>query len=487
MSPTHYLTLSELAERVHNIFETYFKLPVWVVAEVASLSESAVGHCYLELTEQDEHSHTTLATMRAVIWANKYYELRPFFEEMTHTTLRKGLQLLLRVKVEYSLRYGLTLQIVDIDPQYTVGAMALQRQRTLEQLEQDGVLHRNQELLFPEFPRRIAVISAERAAGYQDFCHQLQATVDRYNLTIQLFPAIVQGDNAPESIIKALDTIFEQRDKWDIVVIIRGGGGKMDLSCFDDYDLAFVLTQIPLPVVTGIGHERDVSVVDLIANKSLKTPTAVAAFLVERFRAAEQQLSACMRELLPIIENATQCNAQTLHLLATNIANLRFPSLVVVQQNLLRYIEMVRLQYTIILKHYVPKIEQQMAQLSLLSQNQVEIFSNNLICQLSELKPLLSAKLQQIKTNYLIRVFDLQQIDPRSALQMGLVLVSRKGRLLTSSHTIVPGEDLELTALRQKLTVEVKKVACITSQRVEEEKGEESYRQAMYADLLQEE
>ena len=423
MPPAHYLQLHELAERIHNAVEAQFQLPLWVVAEVASISEPASGHCYLELTEYDEKSRTQLTSMRAIIWANKYSELRSFFEVTTHTTLRKGIQLMLRVRVEYSVRYGLALQVVDIDPQYTVGELALQRQRTLEQLERDGVLYMNRELPFPEFPRHIAVISAARAAGYQDFCHQLQKAVERYGIQLKLFPALVQGDKAVESIARALDLVFAEEEYWDIVVIIRGGGGQMDLSCFDAYELASLVAQFPLPVVTGIGHERDVSVVDLVANVSLKTPTAVAAYLESIFSEAENELFVKLRELIPLLLNYTSEQTEALSTFTNTLARNKENLLSTHKLRLLRQFEASGLRFRARVEQYIPRVIHLADRTALVTQNLLRQYPAQVTHHFAEKRPLVHNTLQRKEMQFLHRLLRIQRCDPRFLLQRGFAII----------------------------------------------------------------
>lgn len=473
MPPAHYLQLHELAERIHNAVEGQFQLPLWVVAEVASISESASGHCYLELTEYDEKSRTQLTSIRAVIWSKQYSELRSFFELTTHTTLRKGIQLMLRVRVEYSVRYGLTLQVIDIDPQYTVGELALQRQRTLEALGRDGVLYMNRNLVFPEFPRHIAIISAARAAGYQDFCHQLHEASERYGLRLKLFPALVQGDKAVASIAQALDQIYAEVNYWDIVVIIRGGGGQMDLSCFDSYELAYLVAQFPLPVVAGIGHERDVSVVDLVANLSLKTPTAVAAYLENIFREAEQALQGKFQELLPLLSHYIAAHTEALNDTADSLRRNKERLLASHQQRLLRQLEGNRVRFRALLEQYPHRVIRQAEKNAMVTQHLLQEYRRQLTQHFAAKRPQVQNVLQRKEMQFLHQVLQMQGRDPRFALQRGFAIVRKEnditaGRLIENekirlytatqvakgtlssveSHTLFP--DLDEACARQR-------------------------------------
>jgi exodeoxyribonuclease VII large subunit len=283
-------SLSSLILSVKNSLEERFPLPVWLVAEISEMNINRSGHCYLELIEKDILSDKIIAKARATIWAFAFRMIRPYFETSTGETLRSGLKVLLKVSVEFHEVYGFSLNVSDIDPQYTLGDLAMKRTRIIQQLQDDGVFEMNKLLAFPKVPQRIAVVSSETAAGYGDFQQQLQANTHNFAFKTRLFPAVMQGNNAPESIITAFERVYESIADFDVVVLLRGGGSKSDLSCFDDYELSYYITQFPLPVLTGIGHERDDSVCDLVAHTRLKTPTAVAEFLIQRLLDFKQQL-----------------------------------------------------------------------------------------------------------------------------------------------------------------------------------------------------
>ncbi|MBC6988432.1 exodeoxyribonuclease VII large subunit [Hymenobacter sp. BT491] len=278
------LALAELLVRVRQTLADRFPESYWVVAEIADLTLPRFdgAHCYLVLTDQ----HVTgrgaqlKAQARATIWSQRFQQLAPAFEEQTGQSLRLGLKVMLRVKVTFHEQYGLSLDVLAIDPTYTVGELARQRLLTIKKLEAKGLLDRQKELSLALGPQRLAVISSPTAAGFQDFVHQLGESP--YDFAVALFPASMQGEDSPASIRAALDLIRPRRQQFDAVIIIRGGGSKTDLLAFDDYGLSAAVGSFPVPVLTGIGHERDEAVIDLAAHLSLKTPTAVAAFLTER-------------------------------------------------------------------------------------------------------------------------------------------------------------------------------------------------------------
>ena len=292
-------SLSELCAEIQEVVENDLLERYWVCAEIASLS--ARGHCYMELVEKAE-DNMLAAKVRATCWSNVYSLLSAYFIQETGQALRVGMQVLVEVSVAFHPVYGLSLNVWNIDPTYTQGDLAKQRQATIRRLTEDGVMELQQSLELPTLIRKVAVISAADAAGYGDFCDQLQNNRFGVKFEVELFAAVMQGDHAPKSIIKALNEIVSEEEKWDIVVIIRGGGATTDLGCFDDYELASHCAQFPLPILSGIGHTRDMSIVDMVAHTTVKTPTAAAEWLIERV--AEQV--EMIRQLALRLQRATQ-------------------------------------------------------------------------------------------------------------------------------------------------------------------------------------
>ena len=284
------LKLSELNGRVKKAIAESFTAPVWVVGEISELKMNRNGHCYLVLIEKEENGDVIIAQAKATIWSYTFRMLKPFFESTTGQPLTEGIKVLVSVSVEFHELYGYSLNIRDIDPTYTLGDMARRRREIISRLQSEGVADMNKELELPIVPQRIAIISSPTAAGYQDFVEQLVNNPAKYHFYIKLFPAIMQGNQAELSIIGALEQIYLYERFFDAVVIIRGGGSQADLSCFDNYNLAYFITQFPLPVITGIGHEKDDSIVDIVAHTRLKTPTAVAEFLISGITRFDLQL-----------------------------------------------------------------------------------------------------------------------------------------------------------------------------------------------------
>lgn len=285
------ISLYELQQLIRD--SLYLSLPdyYWVTAEIAEIRENYSGHCYLELIEKKEDDKNVRARVKAVMWSNRYRFLSSFFRDATGDYLREGMKILVKSKIEYHELHGLSLVISDIDPAYTMGEMALKRQMIIKRLEEEGVISMNREITFPLLPQRIAIVSSENAAGYRDFMSHLKGNSYGYVFYTALFEAVMQGTETEKSVISALDRIADHIEYFDVVAIIRGGGAVSDLSWFDNYNIAFHITQFPLPVLTGIGHEKDLSVTDIVAYQALKTPTAVADFIIEKTAEAEEILN----------------------------------------------------------------------------------------------------------------------------------------------------------------------------------------------------
>ena len=272
-------TLKELNAMVRDAIETELPDEYWVQAELAECRESR-GHCYMELIEKDELNNTPIARSSAKCWKSTWNVVRPYFERETGQRLHAGMKVLLKVYAQFHEAFGFSWIVTDIDPTYTLGDMARRRQEIIAHLKAEGVFDLNRELYMPLFPQRIAVISSATAAGYGDFCNQLADNSYGFYFSTQLFEATMQGEATEQSIIQALNRIYLSVNSFDVVVIIRGGGATSDLSCFDSLPLAENVANFPLPVITGIGHDRDESIIDMVAHTNVKTPTAAAALLI---------------------------------------------------------------------------------------------------------------------------------------------------------------------------------------------------------------
>ena len=290
------VTLSVLSLRVKEAVNTVARC--WVVGEISEMQiNSKSGHCYMQLAEKGNDGMVVLASARATLWAGKYRELNAKFGQYTGQGLSKGMKVMVLVKPVFHEVFGYSLNIEDVDPSFTMGEIEKKRREIIKRLEAEGVIDQNRELEFPMLPKRVAVISSDTAAGLGDFRNHIQNNRFGYVFHIEIFPAIMQGDNAEDSICSALERIVDRYTDFDVAVIIRGGGATLDLSCFDSYRIGEAVANMPLPVISGIGHERDNSIVDLVANKRVKTPTAAADLLIDSFIACDRRCMECAGRL----------------------------------------------------------------------------------------------------------------------------------------------------------------------------------------------
>lgn len=305
-------TLYSLNNMVRQAVSEGLPSRYWVTGELSEVREASNGHCYIELVQRDEVTQELVAKARGTIWSRIYSLLRPYFLEQTGEPFAAGLKVLLQVSVGFHELYGYTLDVCDIEPAYTVGDMARQRMLVIKRLTDEGVIDLNKELPFPLLPQRVAVISSATAAGYGDFCDQLAS--NRYGFVFypHLFQSPMQGSGVEQGIISALDRVAANIDMWDVVVIIRGGGATSELSCFDTYDLANNCAQFPLPIITGIGHQRDESVLDMVAHTRAKTPTAAAELLIHAMLEQETYMTNMMQGVVQGVQQRMDAEQQRL-------------------------------------------------------------------------------------------------------------------------------------------------------------------------------
>ncbi|MCX8070420.1 MAG: exodeoxyribonuclease VII large subunit [Thermodesulfovibrionales bacterium] len=282
------ITLSELLSTVKEIIRQNFPHFYWIIAEIAEAKENQKGHFYITLVEKDDDK--VLAQIRANIWAYEYRKLINKFKSATGEGFKVGMKVMLLISIEFHEVYGVSLVIKDVEPSYTLGEMALKKKAILDRLKKEGLIDLNKALSLPPVPQRIAIISSPQAAGLEDFIDQIRNNQYGYYFKYELFPSLMQGAEVEATIIEKFDQILARSEDFDLVVIIRGGGSSVDLSCFDNYEIAKKIANFPLPVITGIGHEKDDTVVDIVAHTRLKTPTAVAEFLISGLRAFEEEI-----------------------------------------------------------------------------------------------------------------------------------------------------------------------------------------------------
>ena len=296
-----HIDLFEFQSRLKKGVELLFPKRVWLKAEVSAVKARNGGHCYLELSQSDDSG--LVAKANAIIWSSKYRFIAPYFQSVTGSPIQEGMVILIEVQVNYSELYGLSLIVNDVDPEYSVGVKELERQRTIERLQKEGLIDLQKGLSLSKLPYHLAVISAEDAAGYRDFVRHIAENPYGFKLDLELYPALMQGAESPASIVSALDAVMESGKDYDAVLIMRGGGSKLDLACFDDYCLASVIAQYPLPVLTAVGHDQDFHVCDMVAYEYVKTPTALADYILDIYEDEDERILACESRIRLAVTN----------------------------------------------------------------------------------------------------------------------------------------------------------------------------------------
>jgi len=315
------LTLYELNNLVSEVISSVMPDEYWVEAEISEL-RVVRGNCYMELVQKAEDTRTPVARASAKCWRTYWTLVQSSFERVTGRQLCPGMKVMMRVHADFHEAYGFSWIVTDINPEYTLGDIARRRREIIARLKEEGVFDLQKELIIPLFAQRVAVISSDNAAGYDDFCNQLQNNDKGLAFSVKLYPAVMQGESTETSVIDALDRIYKDEDKFDVVVIIRGGGATSDLSGFDTLSLAENVANFPLPIIVGIGHNRDESVLDLVANMSVKTPTAAAAFLIDRLVAVAARVDAAATSLSKYVTNRIEQEKSRIKYLSTVLPSL---------------------------------------------------------------------------------------------------------------------------------------------------------------------
>ncbi|MCE5175586.1 MAG: exodeoxyribonuclease VII large subunit [Bacteroidales bacterium] len=414
------ITLLELNQMVRNEIRKEFSDTYWIRAEVSECKEHYSGHCYLELIQKREGSDAICAKARATIWATIWGSMKPFFEEQTGTFLQAGQKVLVEVSVEFHELYGYNLIIRNIDPAYTMGELSLRRQEIIRRLTIDGVIDLNKELPWPLLPQRLAIVSSPTAAGYEDFMDQLHNNAYSFVFYTAFFPAIMQGESAEISIINALNRIVETGIGFDLVVIIRGGGASADLSCFDRYDLCYYCAQYPLPILSGIGHDRDSSVLDRVSHTSVKTPTA----------AAEHLLNTLSQEAFRLDTDAEKLKMTAQNILETDMQQLKINS------DRLRLNTRERIHTAELL------IERREASLLNTSKRVVLQKSQWIEMQYSNLQYRASSGIGQLKHQTEVMEKTLTGFSPDILIQRGFSLTLHNGKIVKSIHDLSAGSEI---------------------------------------------
>lgn len=450
------ITLYELNSRIKETLKRGFPETVWITAEITELQLNHSGHCYLQLADKKEEDESIVATARGTIWAFVFRTLRPYFETTTGRSLSKGMKVMLNVEVVFHELYGYSLNIRDIDPTYTVGDLERKKREILMQLEQDGIIDMNRELEFPLLPKNIAVISSPTAAGLGDFMNQLENNPYGYRFHIKLFPSIMQGDKTTDSVIAALERIYEYESVFDVVVIIRGGGSQTDLGCFDSYDMAANIAQFPLPVIAGIGHERDETIVDRVAHLRVKTPTAAAAFLIETFREREGELEALRNDFVDGVQDLLH-DEQTRQLVAVSEFKRLVETLLAGNTTRLKLLSQqlehasdsyVQSRLTAF-EHLTARVESRIALGMERQQNRIEVsrrnFGQNVLRMLEDHKRRLELASTTVK-----------YVDPKKVLERGYSITRLNGKAVKEAAQLTAGDVIETEMASGKVQSEVR-------------------------------
>lgn len=450
------ITLLELNKNIQETIHDGFPNAVWVVAEISELKVNRNGHCYLELIEKDAISDHIIAKSRAVIWAFTFRMVKPYFEKITGQELVPGLKVLVKASVEFHEMYGLSLNITDIDPNYTLGDVAQKRTEIIKRLEDEGVINMNKELLFPLVPQKIAIISSETAAGYQDFIQQLENNSLGYTFYYKLFPSVMQGTQSEDSIIRSLEKIYENENFFDLVVIIRGGGSQADLSYFNNYLVAANVAQYPLPVLTGIGHDKDESIVDLVAHKKLKTPTAVAEYIIEKTVEFEESLTDLNHTIITIAKDYLQDQKLLLNQYGVDIEHLVTRKIDKQTGYIILKIEKLRNSLMQLYKHkkvsldkLVNLTEQKTNKLLLSQRNKIHFYKEKLNYGSSLFITNHTAMLQNMEAKNTL-------LDPANILKRGYSITYLNGKPLYDINTVTENDEIITKLFRGFIRSKVK-------------------------------
>lgn len=457
-------TLLELNNSIRNALQDAFPETVWVVAEISEMKENRTGHCYLELIEKDDLSDEIKARARANIWSYSWRMIKPYFETTTGQVFTQGIKVLVLTSVEFHPSFGLSLNIKDIDPTYTIGDLVRRRREIVRQLVEAGVMQMNKELELPLVPQRIAVISSATAAGYQDFTSHLEDNTHGFYFYHELFEAFMQGSEAVPSILNALNQIFEQEEQFDAVVIIRGGGATADMSCFDNFDLAYTVAQFPLPVITGIGHEKDDTIIDLVAHTRLKTPTAVAEFFISGALRFYELLVEKERQMVQLVNNQLDEEHEKLDELIdvfTNVTEKFLQAALMklqktgqkLQQNVTWFTfskreELQRIQFSLSKRttRYWQKRKDNLQRLTMqikfstlfkLGKSRMIIDQKGI-----EFPRIVNLRINDNNKKLIMSKERLRLLDPKNILQRGFTISSQKGVILKSANQVI--DDIEL-------------------------------------------
>jgi exodeoxyribonuclease VII large subunit len=448
----NHIRLSELNNRLKGLIQDTFYENIWIIAEIGDIKFNRNGHAYLELIEKDQVSDKIIAKATATIWSYTLRMVKPYFETTTGRELTSGLKILVAVAVEFHELYGFSLNIRDIDPAYTLGDIALQRMEIINRLKDEGIMDMNKELELPVVIQNIAIISSETAAGYQDFIIQLKNNPYGYKFNCKLFTALMQGEKTETSIIAALEAIYEHEGIFDAVVIIRGGGSRSDLLWFDNYNLCYFITQFPIPVISGIGHDKDISVVDLVSHTSLKTPTAAAEFILANNSDFENILNGFHEHILELCSSFLRNEYERVQ----SLANILIP---LAQKKLHRESTRINLnaqKITLLARNAVEQKKRKFDDLNLKLHKASKLsikwelkLLNQLIYKMQSAIAF-TIKNEQKKLEYIEGA--VSHFDPANVLKKGYSITKSNGKCITNASLLETGEMVETILYQGKFT-----------------------------------
>lgn len=426
---TKAMSLLELNALVGQVIDQAFTRSYWVEAELSEIRERG-GHCYMSLVEKDEGRNTPVAQAQARCWRNRWLMMRPYFERITGQQLHAGMKVMLQVHPQFHTLYGFSWIVDDINPEFSLGDMMRHRQEILRQLKAEGVIDLNKQIPLPRFAQRIAVVSSATAAGFGDFQNQLEQNEWGFKFAIQLFPATMQGEQVEPSVIAALNEIYHQMDQFDVVVIIRGGGAVADLSGFDSLLLAENVANFPLPILTGIGHERDESVIDFVSHTSVKTPTAAAAFLIDHLASVYDEIGTAQERIVRYITQRLHNEAQRLSSLSTAITSLF--SLTKVRQEARITALGDRMSHAL-----TQRLREEQHKLDLLA---------------TQLQSPLAQRLLREHHQLDILAEKVRSLDPHLLLQRGYSMTLHEGKIVKDAALLHPGNHIETLLAKGKVS-----------------------------------
>lgn len=423
MKTENHITLYELNSLLREVIESEMPNEYWVEAELSECRENR-GHCFMELIQKDDRNATPIAKASAKCWASKWMMIRPYFERTTGQQLHVGMKLLLKVYAQFHEAYGFSWIVTDIDPTFTLGDMARKRQEIIRQLKEEGVFDLQKELSLPLFCQHIAVISSQTAAGYGDFCNQLADNPYGFVFSTQLFPAIMQGEGVEQSVIAALERIYatlHTSQAFDCVVIIRGGGATSDMSGFDTLELAENVANFPLPIITGIGHDRDESILDMVSHTRVKTPTAAASLLIDHLKQVLDTVNDAQERL-------TRHASQRLSALNTQLSAMAVA--------LPRLFSIVKTRHEARLDSLYQRLLSRIQQRTVSSQAEIRHFEQRLVTALQR-------RLTSEHHHMEMMEEKVRSLDPALMLRRGYSITLHNGKAVKDATTLSPGDELE--------------------------------------------